>query len=118
VAKRNIPAYRETNPGRPYEWAHLLYVLIRKELLKSCRMSSKLIVLVFTDNNFSCGRLFVDTYRMTVPMIGFRALNIDKKLSIFDFTHSTNVMVDWLTLLFHIREVPGSDLGPESGCLD
>jgi hypothetical protein len=64
VAKRNISAYRETNPGRPYEWAHLLYVFIRKELLKSCRMSSKLItlddamkrnVLVFTDNNFSCG---------------------------------------------------------------
>jgi hypothetical protein len=55
---------------------------------------------------------------MTVPMIGFRALNIDKKLSIFDFTRSTNVMVDWLTLLFYIREVPGSDLGPESGCLD
>jgi hypothetical protein len=26
-----------------------------------------------------------------------------------------NVMVEWLALLPHVREVPGSDLGPETG---
>jgi hypothetical protein len=26
-----------------------------------------------------------------------------------------NVLVEWLTLLFHIREVPGSNLGLETG---
>jgi hypothetical protein len=29
-----------------------------------------------------------------------------------------NVMVEWLTLLFRIREVPGSNLGPETGYPD
>jgi hypothetical protein len=27
-------------------------------------------------------------------------------------------MVEWLTLLFHIREVQGSNLGPETGYPD
>jgi hypothetical protein len=29
-----------------------------------------------------------------------------------------NVMVEWLILLLHIREVPGSNLGPEIGYRD
>jgi hypothetical protein len=36
-----------------------------------------------------------------------------------DFTHlksSPNVVVEWLTL--HVQEFPGSNLGPETGCLD
>jgi hypothetical protein len=29
-----------------------------------------------------------------------------------------NVVVEWLALLLPIREVPGSNLGPETGCPD
>jgi hypothetical protein len=29
-----------------------------------------------------------------------------------------NVVVEWLTLLLRIREVPVSNLDPETGCLD
>jgi hypothetical protein len=31
---------------------------------------------------------------------------------------SLNVVVEWLTLLLHIREVPGSNLSPETGYPD
>jgi hypothetical protein len=31
---------------------------------------------------------------------------------------SSNVMVEWLTLQLHILEVPGSNLGPETGYPD
>jgi hypothetical protein len=31
---------------------------------------------------------------------------------------SSNVMVEWLTLHLHILEVPGSNLGPETGYPD
>jgi hypothetical protein len=30
----------------------------------------------------------------------------------------SNVVVEWLTFLLRIREVPGSNLGPEAGYLD
>jgi hypothetical protein len=30
-------------------------------------------------------------------------------------TFSKNVVVEWITLLFRIREVPCSNLGPETG---
>jgi hypothetical protein len=29
-----------------------------------------------------------------------------------------NVLVEWLTLLLNIREIPGSNLGPETGYPD
>jgi hypothetical protein len=31
-------------------------------------------------------------------------------------TYLPNVMVEWLTLVFRIQEVPGSNLGPEISC--
>jgi hypothetical protein len=29
-----------------------------------------------------------------------------------------NIVVRWLTLLLHIRDVPGSNISPETGCPD
>jgi hypothetical protein len=29
-----------------------------------------------------------------------------------------NVVVEWFTLLLHIRDIPGSNLGPETGYPD
>jgi hypothetical protein len=34
------------------------------------------------------------------------------------YTLKPNIVTKWLTLLFRIREVPGSNLGPEAGYLD
>jgi hypothetical protein len=31
------------------------------------------------------------------------------------FTFRSNVVADWLTILLSIREVPGTNLGPEIG---
>jgi hypothetical protein len=27
-----------------------------------------------------------------------------------------NVVIEWLTLLLRVQEVPGSNIGPETGC--
>jgi hypothetical protein len=32
--------------------------------------------------------------------------------------HEQNITVEWLILLFHVLEVPGSNIGPESGYSD
>jgi hypothetical protein len=29
--------------------------------------------------------------------------------------NSSNIFVEWVAFLFHIREIPGSNLGPETG---
>jgi hypothetical protein len=34
------------------------------------------------------------------------------------YTLKPNIVTEWLTLLFRIREVPGSNIGPEAGYLD
>jgi hypothetical protein len=36
----------------------------------------------------------------------------------FDFQTSTNIVVKWLTLLLHNQEVPGSNIGSETGYPD
>jgi hypothetical protein len=37
---------------------------------------------------------------------------------LYDLLLLPNVIVEWLTLPFHIREVPGSNLLPGTGCLE
>jgi hypothetical protein len=42
--------------------------------------------------------------------------NNDEVIKQFKVSHMPDVMVDWLTLLLRIREVPGSNVGLETGC--
>jgi len=46
---------------------------------------------------------------------------VTKILKSSDYKFSTftpNVVIEWLTILLRIREVPGSNLGPETGYPD
>jgi hypothetical protein len=81
-------------------------------VVTTCSYGTKKLITVFIKRLFNILSQF-NPFLIYIPYFSKTHFNVTPI-----YTWLLNVAVEWLTLLVRVREVPGSNLGPETGSPD